>query len=307
MRPLPYALSRPWSIVYAYSLAVRPKSGPSTRFPKTMAIERVPLTTGSETAVIADAGGFSATDVCFPALSTLPFHFHERTVFAVILSGSFEGRFPGKQYDCQPATVLTEPAGEKHGNRFGNTGARVLALQPDPTRSELFQPCGGLLERVNHFRNEGIGRMAWNLTYELRHPDGLSPLAIEGIGLEMLACAARVRMPRSPAPPAWFTRAEELLRDRFLDGVRIAEVAREVGVHPVHLARVFRKYNRTTLGAFVRRLRLDWAAVQLAATESPIVSIALRAGFADQSHFTRAFKRHVGEAPGNYRRAMRAR
>jgi AraC family transcriptional regulator len=44
----------------------------------------------------------------------------------------------------------------------------------------------------------------------------------------------------------------------------------------------------------------------LASSESPIVDIALSAGFCDQSHFTRTFKRLTGLVPSQYRNALRA-
>ena len=266
----------------------------------------VPLTTGSDEAVITNAAAFTVTDVHFPPSSALPFHLHERTIFAVILGGSFDGIFPGKHLPCEPGTVLTEPAGEKHGNRFGQRGARVLVLESDPGRTDLFQPCGRLLERVNHFRHPGIARFASDLAHELRHPDSISRLAIEGLGLEMLAEAARTRLPRSPSPPRWLQQAEDLLHDRFLDAVGLDEVATVVDIHPVHLARVFRRHHGVSLGTYVRRLRLDWAAVQLAVTNETLAAIACMAGFADQSHFTRAFKNRTGETPGSYRRAHAA-
>ena len=64
-------------------------------------------------------------------------------------------------------------------------------------------------------------------------------------------------------------------------------------VHPVHLAQTFRKFYRCTIGDYVRSLRIEFACRQLAATKMPLSEIALLAGFADQSHFTRTFrKRH---------------
>jgi AraC family transcriptional regulator len=47
-------------------------------------------------------------------------------------------------------------------------------------------------------------------------------------------------------------------------------------------------------------LRLEWAAARLS-EERSLAQIALEAGFADQSHFTRAFRRHFGVTPGRYR------
>jgi AraC family transcriptional regulator len=87
--------------------------------------------------------------------------------------------------------------------------------------------------------------------------------------------------------------------------VRIATLADDIGVHPVHLARVFRAHYGMSIGTYLRGLRLDWAACQLP-TNTPLSEIAAGAGFVDQSHFTRAFRIHTGLTPGQYRAACRS-
>ena len=56
-----------------------------------------------------------------------------------------------------------------------------------------------------------------------------------------------------------------------------------------------------TVGTYVRRLRLDWAARELARSDTALARVALVAGFADQSHFTRAFRGYTGLTPSVYR------
>ena len=265
----------------------------------------VPLTMGSPQARAVDVGPFIVTDAWFPAHLVLAPHLHDRTTFAVILDGSFDLDFSGNSFECSPSTVFTEPLGEKHGNRMGPQGARVLVLQPDHREVELFHPCRHLFERVAHFRHAGIGGLARRRSYELRSSDGTSRLAMQGLGLEMLAAAARFDVSCRSSAPAWLARAEEKLRAEFLSGADLGAVAAAAGVHPAHLARAFRRHYRESIGSFVRRLRLDWSMTELATTERSIACIALSAGFADQSHFTRAFKCHTGVTPGRFRKEMR--
>jgi AraC family transcriptional regulator len=93
-----------------------------------------------------------------------------------------------------------------------------------------------------------------------------------------------------------------MLCDRGTTPLRCTDLALEAGVHPVHLARVFRARHGISPGEYLRRRRLDWAAHRLAESAVPIADIALEAGFADQSHLTRSFHRWMGLTPLQYRR-----
>lgn len=266
----------------------------------------VPLTMGSPRFRSLDVGPFNVVEAWFPSKLVLQPHLHDRTTFAVMLEGSFDVGFSQGTYPCEPRSVFTEPLGEKHGNRVGTKPAHVLVLQPDEGREEMFEPCGSIFSEVTHFSHGGIHSLGWRVAYELRSIDSASRLSIQGIGLEMLALASRIRRPRSDQPPAWIRRAVDIIRSSFLGDLDVDDIAGEVGVHPAHLARAFRRYQRESIGSYVRRLRLDWARDRLAGTDEPIAGIALEAGFSDQSHLTRLFKRQTGVTPGRYRRTMRA-
>jgi AraC family transcriptional regulator len=54
-------------------------------------------------------------------------------------------------------------------------------------------------------------------------------------------------------------------------------------------------------------LRIEDACRRLATSDAPLVAIALDAGFADQSHFAKTFKRQTGMTPAEYRRSVRPR
>ena len=265
----------------------------------------VPVSIGSPRVVTRSLGLFTVTNAWFTPGSFLSMHRHERTTFAVMLEGSFELSFRHRRFDCPRDLVFTGPAGEQHANQIGHGGAHVMVIQPDPAHTELFRPCEALLDSIRHFRDGRIAAAGRRLAHELSNPDDVSPLAMQALGLEMLAIASRITSGRQSAPrPPWLKRVEAMIHDRFRERVALDELAAEVDIHPVHLARQFRAHHHTSIGEYVRQLRLDWATTQLANSNAPISSIALQAGFADQSHFTRTFRRRYGVTPARFRRGL---
>jgi AraC family transcriptional regulator len=131
---------------------------------------------------------------------------------------------------------------------------------------------------------------------------------MEGLTLELLAESSRhdsVRIDRDPPP--WLHRIRDLLHDQFAEGLSLDAVAAEGGIHPAHLARVFRRHCGCTVGDYMRRLKVEDACRRLATSEASLVVIALDAGFADQSHFAKIFKRQTGMTPAEYRRTVHPR
>lgn len=270
-----------------------------------MSSSSVPVTLGSESAGVVELEGLRINNLHFPPGAVLDLHAHERATFATMLDGSFDLVLPGRRLECPPATVLTEPPGERHGNEIGTGGAWVLVLQPELEDNPLIEPCSRMLEDLNHFVSARIRQLARRLAAEFRIVDPVSPLSMEGLALEMLALAARLDEAERKAgqPPAWLSRVREMIHDRFLDDLRVRDLASEAGVHPSYLSSRFKEHYGETLGGYVRSLRLEWAAERLTSSDDPIGRIALQAGFADQSHFGRRFKRRTGMTPGAYRRA----
>ena len=266
-----------------------------------MGSAHVPVTMGCASARTRAAGSVDVTEARFPPGAFLERHVHARPIVCVMLEGSFDHVGDRRSHDCTPGTVLIEPAGDPHGNAIKRGGARVLVVEPEPS-DELQRAVEGLLESSAYFRHPGVVSRAHALARELAAKDAAAPLALEAGALDLLAVAARLRSYARGAEPAWLRRVRETVEDRFRDPLRLSELAREAGVHPAHLSRAFGERYRETIHARVRRLRLEWAVRRLVESDDPIARIALAAGFADQSHLTRALKARTGMTPAAYRR-----
>jgi AraC-like DNA-binding protein len=260
----------------------------------------VPVAWGSQSASVLDVGALRFMELRFPSALVLPPHAHDRPTLAVVMQGSFETRLATDLELCGRSSLRIEPAGSEHTNHFGPLGAHVVVVQPDPT-SPLLGPAADAFQRAEHRRDERASLIGRAIASEFHHRDAVSPLALQSLGLELVAAVAR--SPRMPlvAPP-WVTQATELIHDRFLETLRIETIADGVGVRPSELVRAFRALHGVPVGAYARRLRLEWVARRLAESDEPIAVLAIEAGFADQPHLTRAFRKFSGLTPARYRR-----
>ncbi len=100
--------------------------------------------------------------------------------------------------------------------------------------------------------------------------------------------------------------ARELLHDRVTTPPTLEELARLTGLGPHALLRAFRAQTGLPPHAYLNQHRVRLAR-GLLDRGVPAAQAAVAAGFADQAHFTRHFKRIVGVPPGAYQRARGAR
>jgi AraC-like DNA-binding protein len=120
------------------------------------------------------------------------------------------------------------------------------------------------------------------------------------------ASSAAVRDPSARAMPGGplrpeIAQARRIIQDRFARAISLHTLSEEVGLSKFHLLRLFRQEVGTTPHAYQLHLRIARAREMLDAHASA-AEVALACGFADQAHFTRAFKRIVGYTPGAFQR-----
>jgi AraC family transcriptional regulator len=246
------------------------------------------------------AAGFELKEIRHPAGVFIPKHSHPNAHIGFILDGGFTETFTRETLECRPLSVSYIAPGLPHTDDFRH-GVHCLVLDISPVRLEQMREVAALRDPI--FVNGG--RAAWltlKMYRETLRADSVSPLAIEGLALEILAELSRIgeSHAKQKSPP-WLERARELLHARFAQTVTHDDLANEAGVHPVYLATLFRRHFRCTIGEYVRGLRIDFAASELANSDHSLCEIGLAAGFSDQSHFSKVFKRHTGMSPGSFR------
>ena len=264
-----------------------------------------PVTLGKRLKTI-DASGFVLTETTHRANHELPRHNHELTNIAFVLNGSFSEVLDRRIIECYPQSVLVKPSGEPHANRYGNDGMRCLLIEVQPKKLAALGSWSKALDEVQHVRGGTSSALGTRIYREFRLMDSASPLAIEGLVLEWIAeLSRRSRLRSERKPTRWLERAREILHAHSSEPIRLNDIASAVDIHPVHLAREFRKAYGCTLGEYLRSLRINFCCDRLSSSNDSLVEIALTAGFSSQSHFSRVFKRQTGTTPNEFRSSYR--
>jgi AraC family transcriptional regulator len=235
----------------------------------------------------------------------IPPHAHQQAYLCFVRQGNYSETYGDKARTCRPLTLAYHPPEEVHSEQVRDTGVRSFNVELGTAWALRFKECMPALRNPADAQGGTPAFLGMRLYREFRLMDAVSPLAIEGLVLEILAELARHSAP--PRLPPWLLRARDLLHDRFQENLGLAEIAAVVGVHPVYLASKFRRHFHKTIGDYQRQLRVEFACKRLATGRMPLAEIALAAGFVDQSHFARVFKRSLGMTPGTYRKQSERR
>lgn len=255
-----------------------------------------------------EAGGFALAELT-PTVppEEVARHTHEDAHLVLLLDGTYVSTAAKAPPICRPPLLIYNPPGTTHRDRFHALDGRFLTISVSGAGLQRIRQFLEPLDQPTAFREGPPLQLAQRLFRECRQWDRVSPLAAEGLCLELMAEMARTADRRHRQPPSWLKTARALIHDRCAENIGVSEIAQAVGVHPVHLARTFREFYQCTPGDYLRHCRLERAAGLLRGPGQPIAEIALDAGFADQSHFSKAFRKAFAVSPSEYRRAHVAR
>jgi AraC family transcriptional regulator, transcriptional activator of pobA len=233
-------------------------------------------------------------------------HLHQ---FFLLRDGEIAMTADGNRYLPEAPCLVSIPRGSIHGFTFsaGTDGFVVtIPLQSLPDIFDQESPVSAPLSRFSiapadrkiedlflalHKEHEarGIGRVPM-----------LKALAAE------LACTVVRRLPSTSeivlaGTDSRFRMFDELVQAHFRDGWQLQDYAEAVGVSVRHLNRLCRDTAGQTPTAYIESLTMREACRLLVYTRESIAAIGYQLGFDDPSYFSRAFRRHMGHSPREYR------
>jgi AraC family transcriptional regulator len=245
------------------------------------------------------------TDLRHAAPRKLPMHSHELPFFALLLDGHYGERYGRQNAQFGPFTIMFRPAGVPHQDEIGPRGVRLFEIEIRPAWQKRLAECSAALDTARE--DIGGGPLLWlgmKLFREVTASSVPDEFTVETLLAETLSIAARPPRPGSRHAPLWLARILDKLKTEHCRRLTLEELASEAGVHPVHLSRVFRRCIGEGISEYVHRLRVRTACEQMLTPEASLADLSFSAGFADQSHFTRSFRRITGMTPASFRSAL---
>jgi AraC-like DNA-binding protein len=196
--------------------------------------------------------------------------------------------------------ILLEPRGELDvfGVRFTPAGVAALWGVDASTLGPRECPLDDLFSRAQRFCVERIHDSRPRVP---RTTSDEVAFALR-VRYESIVDWLRATARREPARHA--RRADAALQSIHRPGADPTSVARSIGVSRRSVERDFRAAVGLSPAAYLRLRRIDECARKLRCEETALSTIALSAGYADQSHFCREFKDVVGVSPGVYRKQL---
>lgn len=227
-------------------------------------------------------------------------HYHENAYFTFLLNGKLiEGSKKEKNictqgmllyHNCQEPHYNIKPAGCSRGFHVEVTESWLKDLGLSAGTGGKYSINNPLI--INNFKN---------IYSEFKKGAADICFAIEEYLVDIFGLMQNPGSGTHPSKPAWVAQINNILNQRFNTKLSLQSLSAELGVHPVHLSRDFKKHFSSTLSAYIRRLKLQHALKLISSGSVTFTQIAHECGFADQSHFLRWFKTATGLNPTAYR------
>ena len=242
------------------------------------------------------------TDHAFPR------HSHDGFGVGVMAAGAQRSWSGVGWVEAEAGDVITVNPGEMHDGApiGGARGWRMLYLDPALVARELMDEGENQPEIVRPALRDPVLVGLFARLFAQATAAVPEPLALEENLLRTLARLLR-RHGTRPRPVPRASPAVAMARRRLDDAPEVpatlAELAALSGVSRFQLLRGFAHETGITPHAYLVQRRVRLARQLLIAGRAP-AEAAQDAGFADQSHMTRAFRRQFGVTPARYRAAL---
>lgn len=215
-------------------------------------------------------------------------HYHENPYFTYLLQGKLYEANKKKEYFLQSGDLVFHNWQDAHHNIKPPEYTRGFHLELSANWLSKYDVSLTDFEGSFHLENPIIKSLINQLFWETKINDVNSKLSIEAL---ILSVFETIKAEKSTLKnqPDWLQKIPEIIIDTNKN-YSLTSLSEELNIHPTHLSRSFHKYFGTTLGQYIRKVRLNKAIILMFSNRFSMTEICYQCGFYDQSHFISCFK-----------------
>lgn len=234
-------------------------------------------------------------------------HTHQNPYFTFLLTGNMQETNKKESYECSAGTLLFHNWQDAHCNTKYPGYTRGFHIELEQNFFDKYQLPLSQIEGSLKLDNPVFKLLFRSMSMETKYAAGIELLSIRESLFKVFGLLVNEKCRETARQPTWVKKIKEVLNSNDISALSWDTLASIAQVHPVHLSRCFPKYFNTTVGDYLKKLRIEQAAGLLTKAGVSLTQVGYECGFADQSHFIRSFKQAVGVTPLQYRKIITAR
>jgi len=230
-------------------------------------------------------------------------HFHENPYLMYVLQGNLYDTNKKQRTACNAGSLFFYNWDEPHYNSRYSNFAKGFHIEFERQWFKNKQLDLNLWEGSLLIENPNLHHLLGKLYFEFKCHDEYSQVSVELLLFQLCEGIGSMHIINTLDEPLWIAKLKDILHQNTTN-LSLSLLSKELGVHPVHISRAVPKYLKTTLGDYIRQIKIKNAISYMMNSNLSLTDITYLCGFSDQSHFIRLFRIYIGMTPKQYKNKM---
>jgi len=225
-------------------------------------------------------------------------HYHENPYFTFLLQGKLFESNKKESYYLKPGSLLFHNWDDAHYNIKPPEFTRGFHIELNKNWFTNFEIDIRDFEGSINIQNPLVKTSVNSIFMESKINDSYSKMSIENLLVDIFGSMKNSNQ-KEQKRPVWVNQLQELILEQEMD-YSLKNLSDILQVHPNHLSREFSRYFGTSLGNYIRLIKVNQAFNLIVSNQLSMTEICYNCGFYDQSHFITTFKRIYRTTPSKF-------